>query len=101
MKGMWSNEKSDNATYRPALDALSAVNAEILVSALHAVVSDGAAIMLSATRDHGAICITLLSGEQRHRVYTSTVGELDQALRDLIESLAPQPKSNQRAAKTR
>lgn len=101
MKGMWNSEKSANATYRPGLDALSAVDQSLLASALHAVVSDGAALMVSATRDQGAICLTLLSGETRHRVYPSTVQELDQALRDLIESFAPAKSASKARPPTR
>ena len=86
MKGMWSSEKSDNATYRPALDALKAVNADLLAEALLAVLENGCAFMVSATRDHGAICLTLLDGDKRHKVYPATVTELDAALRDLIDS---------------
>lgn len=88
MKGVWNNERSADTTYRPALDALRAVDASVLASALHAVVSDGAALMVSATRDQGAICLTLLSGNDRHRVYPSNVQELNSALQDLIDSLS-------------
>lgn len=91
MKGIWNSEKSDNVEYRPALDALKAVNPTVLADALHAVVSDGAALMFGTTRDYGAICLTLMSGNDRRKVYPSNVQELDQALRDLAESFQPAP----------
>lgn len=101
MKGLWNSEKSVDATYRPALDALRAVDASILALALLAVVENGSAFMVSATRDHGAICLTLLDGERRHKVYPSNVQELDQALRDLIESFAPSKPASKARPSTR
>ncbi len=99
MKGLWNSEKSANATYRPGLDALKAVDSDMLATALLAVVENGCALMVAATRDQGAIALTLLDGEQRHRVYPSNADQLNQALMDLIESFAPKasPTPPQRA----
>lgn len=101
MKGMWSGEKPENTGYRPALDSLNAVEGYLIVSGIHAVLGTGAALIFSATRDFGAICITLLDGNDRRKVYVTGVQELEQAMRDLIESLSPshpptQPKGTKR-----
>lgn len=88
MKGMWSNDKSENATYRVALDALNAVPEGLLTSAVLAVVENGCALMVSATRDKGALCLTLLDGDKRHRVYPASAAELVAALTDLRDSLS-------------
>lgn len=89
MKGMWNSEKSVNSAYSPALDALRAVPPQLLTDALHAAVSTGAGLVFACTRDMGAVCITLLDGKERHKVYATDVQELHQALTDLIESLSP------------
>lgn len=88
MKGMWSNDKSENATYRVAIDALSAIPEGLLASALLAVVESGCALMVSATRDKGALCLTLLDGDKRNRVYPASAAELTAALTDLRDSLS-------------
>ena len=86
MKGMWSGDNANTRGYKPALDALKAIDREILTSALLSVVEHGCALMIGATRDHGAISLILMDGQQRHKLYPSNAQELDQALRDLIES---------------
>lgn len=101
MKGLWNSEKSVDATYRPALDALRAVDAGTLALALLAVVEHGCAFMVSATRDHGAICLTLLDGDRRHKVYPSNVQELNQALTDLIASFEPDASAAKRSRSAR
>ncbi len=101
MKGLWNSEKSVDATYRPALDALRAVDASTLAVALLAVVENGCAFMVSATRDHGAICLTLLDGDRRHKVYPSNVQELNQALLDLSESFASSKPASKARPSTR
>jgi hypothetical protein len=95
MKGVWSNDKSENLTYRVALDALSAVPEGLLASALLAVVENGCALMVSATRDKGALCLTLMDGDKRNRVYPASAAELVAALTDLRDSLSEStPKAN-------
>lgn len=89
MKGLWSGEKNVSSTYRPAVDALRAINSELLRNAFAVVCSTGAALMVATTRDHGAVCLTLLDGSDRRKVYCSDVQELHQALADLIESFEP------------
>lgn len=89
MRGMWDKSTAVNRDYAPALDALKAIDAKVLTDALLAVVEHGCALMIGATRDKGAISLTLLDGNDRHRVYPTDVQELHQALIDLAESLAP------------
>lgn len=101
MKGMWSGDKGGDRGYKPALDALKAIDREVLTSALLSVVEHGCALMIGATRDHGAISLILMDGNDRHKLYPSNAQELDQALRDLIESFdttdsAPAPKRKTR-----
>ena len=100
MKGMWANDKSENATYRVASDALNSVPEGLLASVLLAVVESGCALMVSCTRDKGALCLTLLDGERRHRVYPTGAAELIAALTDLRDSLTEtEPNQVNRRAK--
>lgn len=101
MKGMWSGEKSTNAEYRPALDSIASIEPKLLASAIQAVAGTGAALIFSCTRDFGAVCLTLLDGNDRHKVYATNAQELDQALRDLVESMSPSHPPTPRGGKTR
>lgn len=47
---------------------------------LDCVIAAGAAVMLGATRDGGALVITILDGDQRHRTYCTDEHELTSAL---------------------
>jgi len=57
--------------------------------AIDRVVTAGNAVMLGQTRDGGAIVITILEGEQRHRTYCSNEQELDEAITAMFENYAP------------
>jgi hypothetical protein len=51
--------------------------------------------MVSATRDKGALCLTLMDGDKRNRVYPASAAELVAALTDLRDSLSEStPKAN-------
>lgn len=89
MKGMWSGDKPSNSDYKPAVDSVSAIDPKLIATAVQAVLGTGAALIFSATRDYGAICLTLLDGNDRHKVYATNVQELQQALNDLVESMQP------------
>lgn len=54
-----------------------------LGSVLDSVIAQGAAIMLGATRDGGALVITILDGDQRHRTYCSDDREMDNAVESI------------------
>lgn len=48
--------------------------------AIDSVIRAGCAIIIGSTRDGGAIVLTILDGEDRHRTYCSTDAELEDAL---------------------
>lgn len=54
------------------------------------VLNAGDGIILSRTRDGGAICVQLLSGDQRHKVYAGEQIELDQIFGDLFAAYKDQ-----------
>lgn len=89
MKGVWSGEKSVGSDYRPAIDSLMALDSELLRKFVATVVATGAAVSFSVTRDYGAVVLTILDGNQRHKVYPTDLQELTEALKDGIESFTP------------
>lgn len=91
MRGMWAGDKAIDPTYRPGVDALAAVDADLVRSAIHHAVGSGAALNFAATRDGGAVVLTLLDGPNRPKVYCSNVQELHQALTDLVASITTPP----------
>lgn len=65
-------------------DALETCNGQTLARALSRIVASGDAVMLSLTRDGGALCITVLEDEQRSKLYCSTPRDLEEALTRLL-----------------
>jgi len=56
--------------------------------AIDGALNSGLAIILGRTRDGGAISITLLAGEERHRTYCASQDELDEACAAIIRLVA-------------
>lgn len=54
---------------------------------LDAVVGSGNGILIGVTRDGGAISVTLMVGEERHRTYAHDQDELDAVIEDLSRYL--------------
>lgn len=50
------------------------------------VVNSGDGLILSRTRDGGAVCVQLLTGDMRHKVYAGEQLELDQIFADLFSA---------------
>jgi len=53
-------------------------------STLDSVLSHGFAVIFGRTRDGGALSITLLDGDERHRTYCANQDELDEAFDSLL-----------------
>lgn len=67
-------------TNPPCLDDISHIG-----RALEKVLQAGCAIIIGRTRDNGAVVLTILDGDQRHRTYCSNDLELDQAFTAIID----------------
>lgn len=65
-------------------DALETCNGQTLARALARVVGAGDALLLSLTSDRGALCITILEEERRHKFYCSTPRDLEETLARLL-----------------
>lgn len=86
LKGMFASEKATARNSDNVQRMLSEVRGELLAAALHAALQDGAAVMFGATRDQGALVVTLLHGSERAKAYPSSTPELEQCLTDLAAS---------------
>lgn len=86
MKGVFAGGSAKNASYKGAIDGFSAVDGMLLRDAILAAIQSGAAVQLSLTRDWGALVVTVLDGNDRHKVYPTDAGEITQTLIDLRES---------------
>lgn len=61
----------------------------MVAQAIDRVLTAGCAIMFGHTRDGGALVITILEGENRHRTYCASDQELDDATSAMYENYAP------------
>lgn len=89
MKGAWGGDKAKNSVHHAASEALRGVDKVVLVAALDAVVSVGAALLVGSTRDGGAVNLTLMNGNDRIKVFCANADELTAALADLRDSFKP------------
>jgi len=64
---------------------LSAVDTNLIATAVVRVAMSGAALMISTTRDGGAVCLTLFDNDTRDKMYAHSVEEIEYALQGLIE----------------
>jgi hypothetical protein len=80
--GKWSAYQS-----KPAATHIewSELDASLVGQLVQAVTQDGDAVLLGATRDGGALVITICAGDQRIKFYCTT---LEQAESQLIELIA-------------
>jgi len=65
---------------RPALG-----DVQMLGIALDKILESECAIIIGQTRDGGALVLTILDGEERHRTYCSNERELDQAISAIVD----------------
>ncbi len=59
-----------------------------LTATIDRVIATGDAVMFSRTGDGGAVVITLLAGNDRHKAYAADQDELDAAVARLAEAYA-------------
>lgn len=64
---------------------ITAVNVTLVGAACIAVAKHGAALMVSTTRDGGAVCITLFDNDNRDKMYAHSQDEIEAALQGLLE----------------
>jgi len=71
--------QTQGARNRPSLADNSSVGL-----ALDAILNSECAIIVGSTRDGGALVLTILDGDERHRTYCSNDGELDDAIKVIL-----------------
>lgn len=86
MRGMWAGDKPSNPNYRPALDGFSSLDPVVLLATIYSVIASGAAVQFSCTRDFGALVVTVLDGNDRHKQYPTDAQEIAQCIQDLKDS---------------
>jgi|SRR5687768_17234307 len=61
---------------------------KLFAGAVGMVLKAGCAVIIGTTRDGGALVITILDGDDRHRTYCSNVQELAEACEAMVQNFA-------------
>ncbi len=64
---------------------ITAVDPAVMGAAVIAVAAAGAALMVSTTRDGGAVSLTLFDNDEKERTYAHSADEINDLLLGLIE----------------
>jgi hypothetical protein len=78
--GIWDTRPNPFTQQKAAHIAPELAAVSSLGLTLDRVLRTGCAVMLGHTRDGGAVVLTVLDGEQRHRTYCANESELDAAI---------------------
>ena len=78
--GNFDSRKNPFGNIRLLKSAPDLASVAMLGGTLDKVLRAGHAVMLGHTRDGGALVLTILEGENRHRTYCSNNDELDAAI---------------------
>lgn len=81
--GLWDTRPNPFANKASVAAKVSLGDVRSLGMAFDKVLAEGCAIMLGKTRDGGALVLTILDGEQRHRTYCASQSDLDNAIEAL------------------
>jgi hypothetical protein len=73
-----------STTMRPEV-----ASAPMLLLAVDRLIGAGCALIIGSTRDGGALCLTILDDQDRHRTYCSNEQELDAAVASILDMYAP------------
>jgi len=88
-KGRGKTTPTSQSAWAKARDAssadLTAIDPALIGSAVQAVAMAGAALMVSTTRDGGAVSITVFDNDEKERVYAHSSEEIEYVFRGLVE----------------
>lgn len=86
-KGANFDTRPNPFTNKAPANALRADFTEVpnIGTALQVLCNTGCAVIVGATRDGGALVLTILDGDTRHRTYCSTSAELQDAFNAIID----------------
>lgn len=76
----WDTRRNPFQNNKPTGNAPQLADVPYALSAMDKVLSAGCAVLIGHTRDGGALVLTILDGDQRHRTYCSNHDELDAAI---------------------
>lgn len=88
MSKTFSKSAGTREKVHTAAEVLRKAPPKLTLDTLACVVDNGAAVILSGTRDGGALVITLLDGDDKDKVYCEDVDDLREALTDLAGAYA-------------
>jgi len=71
-------------TIRPRLDEITSLG-----TAIDAILDAECAVIIGSTRDGGALVLTILDNDERHRTYCSNPEELEEAITEVIMLYKP------------
>lgn len=80
---VFSKGQASTAKKTTAPDLLRKAPRELFLNTLALVVDNGAAVIIASTRNGDALVLTLLNGDDKEKVYPTTLEELREALTDL------------------
>jgi|ERR1700688_3997106 len=78
--GLWDTRPNPFGQSKTSHIAPELASVSSLGLSFDRVLRTGCAIMLGHTRDGGAVVLTVLDGEQRHRTYCANDAELEEAI---------------------
>lgn len=82
--GRYGRSTTDAGSVRGAA-ALEVSSAELLLETVCALCRSGDALMISSTRDGGAVAFNVLSGDFRDTLYAATTDEIEDTLRHVLK----------------
>jgi len=83
--GNFSTSKNPFAQSRASGAAPELVTVPLLAKALDTVLQSGCAVLMGHTRDGGALVLTILDGQDRHRTYCASEDELEAAVKAMLD----------------
>lgn len=86
-----AKEPTQKGTWRKKLHKViswSSANADSIKSAVVGVTDSGGAILFSATRDGGALVLSVYSGEETAKEYVTEQGDISALLQWVVETYA-------------
>lgn len=87
-KNTFSKSAGSREKVHTAAETLRKSPPKLTLDTLALVIDNGAAVILSGTRDGSALVITLLDGDNKDKVYCEDVDDVREALTDLATAYA-------------
>jgi hypothetical protein len=87
--GLWDTRPNPFGSKAPQANTASYAEIPSFGLAVDKILRAGCAVLLGQTRDGGALVLTILDGEERHRTYCSNQSDLDKAITSIDFAYTP------------